>query len=158
MNRLALALCLLAPLLACAADSVIVPKEDAKAVLHNPDMGWVLYENYPLDPNPRGSSTLLTLPDETFPAIDHVAIMFSWQDVERQEGEYDFSRADFAYDYWARRVKQIQLRLSTESLLWWTNQNPPAGKGVPDYVLAKLPADKRQTRLCEAIPYVVVDA
>jgi hypothetical protein len=29
---------------------------------------------------------------------------------------------------------------------------------VPDYVLEKLPADKKQTRLCERIPYVLVDA
>ena len=136
----------------------VTPAEDERAVLHNPDMGWVVYENYPLDPNKGGSSTLLALPDEPFRPVDAVAIMFSWQDVERREGAYDFSRADFAYDYWRKRGKQIQLRMSTESLLWWTRQNPPAGKGVPDYVLDKLPAEKKQTRLCEGIPYVVVDA
>src|SRR4051812_46081524 len=31
------------------------PLEDRDALLHNPDMGWVLYENYPLDPPPNGS-------------------------------------------------------------------------------------------------------
>src|SRR5438067_1651507 len=119
--------------LAARADLLtVIPKEDDQIVLHNPDMGWVFYENYPLDPVKGGSSTLLALPDEPFAPVDAVAIMFSWQDVERRAGEYDFSRADYAYDYWRKRGKQIQLRLSTESLLWWTNRNPPAGKGVPD--------------------------
>ena len=27
----------------------VVPHELTEAVLHNPDMGWVVYENYPLD-------------------------------------------------------------------------------------------------------------
>ena len=144
---------------ASAAEVVTVtPTEDEKATPHNPDMGWVVYENYPLDFEPGGSSTLLALPNESFAPVDAVAIMFSWQDIERRPDKYDFSKADFAYDYWHKRGKQIQLRVSTESLLWWTNRNPPAGKGVPDYVLEKLPADKKQVRLCEGIPYTCVDA
>src|SRR6266699_5618316 len=137
----------LLPLFAHAADPVTTtPTEDETAIFHNPDMGWVLYENYPLDPNPRGSSTLLTLPNEDFAPVDAVAIMFSWQDVEKRPDEHDFSRADFAYDHWKRRGKAIQLRLSAESLLWWSNASPPAGKGIPDYVLEKIPPDKKQVR------------
>jgi Domain of unknown function (DUF4832)/Beta-galactosidase len=134
------------------------PVEDTTAVLHNPDMGWVLYENYPLDPDPRGSSTLLTLPGESFPDVDAVAIMASWQDVETSEGRYDFSRLDFAYDYWKSRGRAIQLRVSTESLLWWTRAKPPAGTGIPRYVCDRLPAGKVQTRHDSGFPYVVVDA
>src|SRR2546430_5585149 len=94
----------LLPLIAAApAPVTIIPREDPKAILHNPDMGWVLYENYPLDPKPGGSSTLVALPDENFAAVDEVAIMFSWQDIENHEGQYDFSKADFAYDYWKKR-------------------------------------------------------
>jgi len=136
----------------------VIPREDTQAVLHNPDMGWIVYENYPLDQRPNGSSTLVTLPDEDFPDVDNVAIMFSWADIERREGEYDFSKADYAYDYWRKRGKQIQLRMSTESLLWWTNSDPPSGKGIPDYVLDRLPPDKKQIRRWSGIPYVVVDA
>jgi hypothetical protein len=150
---------LLAPLFVAAVEPVtIVPREDPKAILHNPDMGWVVYENYPLDSRPGGSSTLLALPDETFAVVDAVAIMFSWQDIETRAGEFDFTKTDFAYDYWKKRGKQIQLRLSTESLLWWNRASPPSGKGVPDYVLDKLPADHKQTRAMEGIPYDVVDA
>lgn len=134
------------------------PEEDTSAVLHNPDMGYVLYENYPLDQRPGGSSTLLVLPQETFPGVDHVAIMFSWYDIEHRPGVYDFSKADFAYDCWRKRGKQIQLRLSTESLLWWNTLNPPSGKGVPDYVLDRLAPDKKQARVEEGFPYTVVDA
>src|SRR4051812_18435104 len=84
---------------------VVQPVEDTNAVLRNPDMGWVLYENYPLDTIPGGSSTLVALPNETFPEVDAVALMFTWQDVERTEGVYDFSKVDFAYDYWRKRGK-----------------------------------------------------
>jgi len=32
--------------------------------------------------------------------------------------QYDFSKVDHAYDHWKRRGKEIQSRMSTESLLW----------------------------------------
>lgn len=140
------------------ARMIVAPEEQPEVVLHNPDMGWVLCENYPLDQDPQGSSTLLVVPNENFAGVDSVAIMFSWQDVEKRPNEYDFTKVDFAYDYWARRGKAIQLRLSAETLLWWTNKNPPSGKGVPDYVLEKLSPDEKQTRELQGASYVVPDA
>lgn len=134
------------------------PREDTNAVLQNPGMGWVLYENYPLDQDPHGSSTLLPLPDETFPEVDAVALMFSWEDIERRPDEYDFSKVDFAYDYWAKRGKEIQLRLSATTLMWWANRNPPSGRGTPEYVLARMLPKEKQTRTLEGTPYVVEDA
>lgn len=136
----------------------VVPTEDPSAVLHNPDMGWVLYENFPLDAQPGGSSTMVNLPNERFDGVDHVAVMFSWADVERREGEYDFAAVDRAYDHWRAKGKPIQLRLSTESLLWWANRTPPAGLGVPPFVLDRFPADRKQRRLCDGLPYDLVDA
>ncbi len=135
----------------------VVLRELTDAVIHNPDMGWVLYENYPLDPDPHGSSTLLTLPDESFAGVDNVAIMFSWQDIEQQPDRYDFSKVDFAYDYWRRRGKTIQLRMSTTSLMWWANRTPAAGKGAPDYVREHLSADEKQTRDMAGVAYDVED-
>lgn len=134
------------------------PHEDPRLILHNPDMGWVLYENYPIDPRPGGSSTLVNLPHENFDGVDSVAIMFSWADIETRQGEYDFSKADDAYDYWSRRGKQIQLRLSTAPLLWWSNLTPPAGMGVPDHVLHHMPGTAKQIRHAEGLAYAVVDA
>ena len=46
------------------------PTELPDSILHNPDMGWVLYENYPLDQDPKGSSTLLTLPNKTIAGVN----------------------------------------------------------------------------------------
>jgi hypothetical protein len=138
--------------------AAFTPVEDTNAVLHNPDMGWVVYENFPLDQDPHGSSTMLTLPSEDFPEVDAVALMFSWQDIEAHEGAYDFSKVDAAYDYWRNRDKAIQLRLSTESLMYWASRNPPAGLGVPDYVLARMAPGEKQTRKMDGDAYVVVDA
>src|ERR1035437_6492255 len=137
--------------------ATVTPVEDTNAVLHNPDMGWVIYENFPLDPDRHGSSTMLTLPGESCPEVDAVALMFSWQDVESQEGTYDFSRVDGAYDYWRKQGKSIQLRLSAESLMYWAARNPPAGLGTPDYVRAHLPPAEQQMRSMDGTPYVVVD-
>ena len=150
-------LCLLAGH-AAAQRVTVTPKEDEAAVLSNPDMGWVLYENYPLDPRPGGSSTLVALPGEPFPRVDSVALMFAWSDVETREGYYDFSKVDFAYDHWRKKGKHIQLRVSSESLLWWNRLDPPSGVGVPAYVLERLRPEEKQTRLLEGHPYVVVDA
>jgi hypothetical protein len=135
----------------------VAPTEDREALLHNPDMGWVLYENFPLDPNPHGSSTLLTLPNERYPGVDAVALMFSWEDVEKQPGVYDFSGVDEAYDYWKRCGKQILLRMSTTTLMWWATAQPPAGRGAPKYVLAHLRPDEKQIRSMDGTPYTVVD-
>jgi hypothetical protein len=151
----------LAPALAVVAETITVtPAEDEKAVLHNPDMGWVLYENLPVDPNPDGgSSTMLTLPGEPFEGVDEVAVMFTWYDVEKTPDAYDFTAVDRAYDYWRKLGKRIQLRMSTETLLWWDNATPPAGKGPPDYVVAKLSDAEKQVRRVEGLPpYLVVDA
>jgi hypothetical protein len=65
---------------------------------------------------------------------------------------------DRAYDYWRKRAKEIQLRVSSESLLWWSKRTPAAGKGVPDYVLARMGEQEKQTRQMEGESYVVVDA
>ena len=138
--------------------ATVTPPEDTESVLRNPDMGWTLYENYPLDRRPGGASFLVTSPGDALPMVDNVAIMFSWYDIEREPGLYDFTHADYAYDYWRQRGKWIHLRMSTESLLWWTNFDPPSGKGVPDYLLRRLPADRQEVRECEGFPYTVVDA
>jgi hypothetical protein len=121
-------------------------------------MGWVLYEDYPVDPREHGTSNLVTLPNESFDGVDNVAVMFTWSDVENRPGEYDFTAVDRAYDYWKKRGKRIQLRMSTESLLWWNTNDPPHGLGVPRHVLDRLPAEDKQTRTLSGIAYAVADA
>jgi hypothetical protein len=132
-----------------------VPPEDTLRVLSNPDMGWVLYENHVIDP---ANSTITTAPEETFPGVDHVAVMFSWADVERGPGIYDFTRVDAVCDFWRAKGKGIHLRMSCESLLWWNHRTPPAGLGIPPHLLARLPAEAQQVRTYQGKSYTVVDA
>ncbi|MHB8963846.1 MAG: hypothetical protein ACYC5K_11915, partial [Saccharofermentanales bacterium] len=118
----------------------------------NPDMGWVIYENHPIR---KSDGTLSTVRDYIFPGVEYVALMFSWADIEKSEGIYDFTAVDYAYDYWKSLDKNIHLRLSTESLLWW---GMTLGSGIPGYVLAKIPADQKQLRTFEGLGYYTADA
>ena len=122
---------------------VIVPREDPLVVLRNPDMGWVLYENFPVDHR-------LTAPGEPasadWSAVEAVAVMFSWADVERAPDVFDWARVDAAMDYWRQRGKALHLRLSTEPLFGWSRLRPPGGLGIPDWVLAQVPEAQKRCR------------
>ena len=133
-------------------------REETNAVLHNPDMGWVVYENYPVDDSPNGSSTMLTMPGDSFPEVDAVALMFSWADIETSRNFFDFSKLDRAYDYWAARGKEIQLRISAEPLMLHVLGQPLAGTGPPKYLLDQLPPEQRQVRHMDSESYTAVDA
>lgn len=120
----------------------VCPGENEDAILRNPDMGWVLIENNPLDQNPKGSSTLLVLPDDDFADVEYIALMFTWADVETAQDVYDFNRVNYAYDYWKAKGKRIHLRMATESFLWWRD----SGLGMPQYLRERLSAEQIQTR------------
>jgi hypothetical protein len=134
------------PFAVAAGPRTVVPREDAEAVLHNPGMGWVLYENYALDPRPAGAGTMNTMPEEAFAGCDAVAVMFAWSDVEQAEGRFDWRRVDEAWDYWLQRGKEIHLRMSTEPLFGWSRVQPPGGLGIPDWLLDRIPADQKKRR------------
>ena len=123
-----------------------VPREDTEVVLHNPDMGWVLYENYALDPRANGAGTMNVLPQAMFEGCDYVAVMFAWSDVEKERDKFDWSRVDQAWDYWQQRGKEIHMRISTEPLFGWSHANPPGGLGIPDWLLARIPDDQKKRR------------
>jgi len=143
MASLLLALCL-----AALAQDVrtLTPREDPDVVLHNPDMGWVLYENYALDPRPDGTATMSVVPEARFEGCDDVAIMFAWSDVEVDDGRFDWTRVDAACDFWLARGKRLHLRISAEPLFGWSRLNPPSGLGIPDWLLARIPDDQKQRR------------
>lgn len=124
----------------------VVPREDAEVVLHNPDMGWVLYENFALDARTNGTGTMNVLPQAVFEGCDFVAVMFAWSDVEKEQDRFDWSRVDEAWDFWQQRGKQIHLRLSTEPLFGWSRLKPPAGMGVPEWLLARIPEGQKRRR------------
>lgn len=131
---------------ATAPRQTFTPREDADVVLHNPDMGWVLYENYPLDARPNGAGTLNVLPEARFEGCDYVAVMFAWSDVEKEQDRFDWSRVDQACDHWLQKGKGLHLRLSTEPLFGWSHVQPPGGLGIPDWLLARIPDGQKRRR------------
>ena len=119
-----------------------IPQEDKAVVLNNPDMGWMVYENYCVARNQSvipGSAGYMK--DYTYPGVEYVAVMFTWADVEISEGTYFWDDVDRAYDYWKSKGKKLMLRMSTESLLWYGS----TGKGIPDYLYDRIPNDQKQT-------------
>jgi hypothetical protein len=121
-------------------------------------MGWMLYENHLVDPGSGDVSDFSTNPTDIPAAADNIALMFAWSDIEKTPGVYDFSAVDAAYDFWHARHKNIMLRMSTESLLFWSHNKIPAGTGIPDFVLANIPSQHKQIRTTDDLQYTVVDA
>lgn len=118
------------------------PTEDQSMVLHNPDMGWVLYDNYIISKMESPAYLSSPMYDYDFPGVDTVMLKFTWADIEKSMDNYDFSEFDFIYDYWRDRGKTVTLGMSADSLLWYGS----SGTGTPSYVLDALPQDKVQTR------------
>jgi hypothetical protein len=118
------------------------PTEDQITVLHNPDMGWVLYDNFIISKNESPAYINCPTYGYKFPGVDTVMLKFTWADIEKSEGAYDFSGYDFIYDYWKHLGKDVTCGMSTDSLLWYGL----SGTGVPGYVLGKMPQEKVKTR------------
>jgi len=92
-----------------------------------------------------------------YDTLDHVMIKFTWADIEKQEGVYDFGIFNVSYDYWkARGNKTVHLGMSTESLLWYGEY----AKGIPDYVLDRMPGQVQQRSYTDNknLKYNVADA
>lgn len=132
----------------------VTPTEDTSVVLHNPDMGWVLYENFIISSGESAAQPSCPVYGYDFPGVDHVMLKFTWADIERGKDNYDFTRFDYIYDYWAKRGKTIQMGMSTDSLLWYGSR----GTGIPQYVLDEIPENKKQVRTHQNIRYTVCDA
>ena len=116
--------------------------EDTETVFHNPDMGWVLYDNFMISPSE--SSAWMDCPTfgYDFPGVDTVMLKFTWADIEREKDVYNYQAFDFIYDYWTKKGKNVTIGMSTDSLLWYGGN----GTGVPKYVLDALPATSVQKR------------
>ena len=121
---------------------IATPAEDAEIVLHNPDMGWVLYDNYIISKTESPASELCALYGYDFPGVDNVMLKFTWADIEKEQDVYDFEEFDFIYDYWTKRGKTVSVGMSADSLLWYGQY----GRGIPDYVIKALPGNKVQNR------------
>jgi hypothetical protein len=101
-----------------------VAPEEIDTPLNNPYMGWGLwagpryYDGRPftLEYNTAGFG-------DDAPLFGWVLIDWMWADLEPQEGSYYWKDLDAIMDYWAKRGKQIDLRV------WVTDD--PGWDGAP---------------------------
>lgn len=120
----------------------VFPGEDKNVVLHNPEMGWVLYDNHVLSARPGNPpytgryENHIVLDEEAYdyPGVDNVSLYFSWSDIEIAEGVYDFTYYDAIYDFWTKKGKKILSCMASETKVWYKER----GQGAPDYVLKHL--------------------
>ncbi len=104
--------------------------------LTNPHMGWGLWagpryfdgRSFSLDYNTTGFG-------DDAPLFGWVLIDWMWSDLEPHEDQYSWKDLDTVIDYWAKRGKQIELRI-------WITDDPgwagaPGTEVCPDWLWAK---------------------
>jgi len=104
-------------------------------VLTNPHMGWGLWagpryfdgRSFSLDYNTTGFG-------DDAPLFGWVLIDWMWSDLEPKEGHYYWKDLDTVIDYWARRGKQVELRI-------WITDDPgwagaPGNEVCPEWLWA----------------------
>jgi len=101
----------LCPLLAFAADPVVVRPRDNGAALVNPGMGWVAhhYDNqlWKYHENLASTDTV-----DDFPGLSVVYFRLAWSYVEPEEDSYDWSVVDAPAQRWIAQGKKIAFRFS----------------------------------------------
>ena len=116
--------------------------EDTTTVFHNPDVGWVLYDNFLISKSESAAHPSCPTYGYDFPGVDYVMLKFTWADIEKTKGKYTFNEFDYIYDYWTKKGKTVTLGMSADSLLWYGQY----ATGVPKYVLEALPETSVQKR------------
>jgi hypothetical protein len=143
----------------------INPTEDTNMVLHNSDMGWVAYDNYVFNEVESPISTSCQQYGYTYPGVDNIMLKFTWSDIETSLGVFDWIRVDYAYNYWRSKGKNVQIGMSTDSLLWYQGSNGyGAAQGVPTYLIQDMQTRNpnlvqvRNTATSQNKNYITVDA
>lgn len=102
------------------------PTQDAP---HNPDQGWTLID-YALPASQEDNRVSLgpywqriTTHEQTLPSIPNVAIVSTWDELEPEEGVYDWELLDDTIDYWSEHGKKIHFRISTEPYTYSLEQD-----------------------------------
>ena len=109
--------------------------EEHNELLTNPHMGWGLWagpryfdgRSFSLDYNTTGFG-------DDAPLFGWVLIDWMWRDLEPKGGEFYWKDLDTLIDYWARRGKEIELRI-------WITDDPgwagaPGNEVCPDWLWA----------------------
>lgn len=100
----------------------IVLNDNGK-ILSNKGMGWVthVYCGEEKDYNEVDAREY----------IDNVALLYTWAQIEKEEGVFDFSAVDAKVDYHTSRGQYIHFRISTDPMIY------NGAFGVPNYVFDK---------------------
>ena len=92
--------------------------------LTNPGMGWLLIDTALDEFIDAGSSG-------DYPLVSYVSIMSSWNELEPEEGKYNWSLVDKSIEEWTKKDKHIKFRISTDDFPYYTR----VAKGVPDWLV-----------------------
>lgn len=129
-----------------AAERTISPSllDSRVPVYGNPYMGWVMeyatIEGLPYPPNhecmqmrPKGSF---------YPEFEVIELISTWGDIEREEGVFDWSRLDAAFQYWVSKGKRIRLRVSNDD--YGPYYSVPRDRlGTPDWLYRRYGIEKQ---------------
>ncbi len=105
------------PPLADAGTIDLRPLADDKTVLRNPHKGWFWhYIDNGRERNTRYQSTTGGSIDpqdhlEDFPGLNHLYLRFDWCDVEKEEGQIDWTWIDQVMDEWGKYDYRFSLRI-----------------------------------------------
>ena len=104
--------------------TVTVNPVETDEALTNPGMGWLLIDTAFDEYIDAGSSG-------DYPLVSYVTIMSSWNELEPEEGIYDWSLVDRAIDEWSAKGKHIKFRISTDDFPYYYT----VARGVPDWLI-----------------------
>lgn len=97
--------------------------EDNNKAISNKGMGWVshVYCGDTVDYNDV----------EEVKYVDNVALLYTWSEIEIEEGVFDFSKIDEKIEKYTSRGQYIHFRISTDPMIY------NGAKGVPNWVFEK---------------------
>lgn len=102
--------------------------QDDKTILKNPHKGWYWhyidggfsclsyregYETVHRDENGRVTSVEINDDVRDFPGLNHIYLRFNWGDIEKTEGELDWSYIDAIMEAWGVKGCRFALRVCT---------------------------------------------
>lgn len=89
-------------------DNMKLYLQDNDKVIHNKQMGWVIHTY--VDESIKDYNDV----DDIYNKCDNVALLYMWNKLEPNEGDYRFDILDKAILKYTKLNKNIHLRISTD--------------------------------------------
>jgi hypothetical protein len=129
-----LALLLISAAAVTADDAFLTVKPtEIKDPITNPYAGWGIWAG-PRDwefKNYSAADNTSAYPDDA-PLFSWVMVDWNWSDIEKTEGQYNWSDFDQVYQYWTSRGKQLVVRLWVTDDAGWNGD--PGTNPIPDWL------------------------